>query len=152
MKNLLPLLLIGGLLACRTTTADPARRAQSAAATQDIELTYNKSVTIMLGGLAPARATATLADVRDSRCPPNAQCITAGSVEVAISLKEAGSLPQTVRLCLGCDNRGQPGPIDSAAVVLRQRGYWLRLLAVRPAPANPAGSPPPVATLRLRAR
>ena len=150
MKNLFLVLLAGGLLACSTPGPGTTRSKSSATSPPPIELAYKQLTTIALD---PAhQVQATLTEVRDSRCPADVQCIVAGYVAVAIGLSDGQAGPQSVRLCLGCNARNQPDTTDSVAVLLHQKPYWLRLLAVRPAPANPSNTPPPVATLRLRAR
>ncbi|GAB3637623.1 hypothetical protein GCM10027422_32130 [Hymenobacter arcticus] len=111
-------------------------------------MVYKQPTTI---ALAPGLTVqATLTEVSDSRCPADVQCITAGYVAVGISLHDGKAQPLSLRLCLGCNERNQPNTTDSVAVTLHQKPYWARLLAVRPAPANPSNTPPPVATLRLR--
>jgi hypothetical protein len=148
MKNLLLGLLAGGSLACSATNPSATTAKHDAAPLPPIELTYKQLTTIALD---PAhQVQAILTEVRDSRCPADVQCIVAGYVAVAISLSDGKAGPQSLRLCLGCNARNQPETTDSVAVVLHQKPYWLRLLAVRPAPANPSNTPPPVATLRLR--
>jgi hypothetical protein len=109
---------------------------------------YKQPTTI---ALTPGHTVqATLTEVSDSRCPADVQCITAGYVAVGISLTDGKMEPLALRLCLGCNARNQPNTTDSVAVTLHQKLYWMRLLAVRPAPANPSNNPAPVATLRLR--
>ncbi len=149
MKKLFLGLLAGGSLACSTTSPATTAAASSADPLPTIELAYKQLTTLPLGPATNVQAT--LTEVSDSRCPADVQCIVAGYVAVAITLSD-GREPQTLRLCLGCNARNQPDTTDSVAITLHQKPYWLRLLAVRPAPANPSNTPPPVATLRLRPR
>ena len=150
MKNLFLVLFAGGLLACSTPGPGTTHSKISATTIPTIELVYKQLTTVALD---PAhRVQVTLTEVSDSRCPADVQCIVAGYVAVAIGLSDGKAGPQSLRLCLGCNARNQPDTIDSVAVTLHQKPYWLRLLAVRPAPANLRSTPPPVATLRLRLR
>lgn len=69
---------------------------------------------------------------------------------VAIELTDATST-QTARISL--NSKGLTDySVDSAAVVLNQQAYWLRLLAVDPYPSTTPGSRVQTATLRLRPR
>lgn len=148
MKNFFFLLLGGGLLACSATNPGTTTAIRSAMPVPPTELVYKQPTTL---AIAPGLTVqATLTEVSDSRCPADVQCITAGYVAVSISLRDGQAQPLSLRLCLGCNARNQPNTTDSVAVTLRQKPYWARLLAVRPAPANPSNNPAPVATLRLR--
>ncbi|MDJ0363788.1 hypothetical protein QMK33_01390 [Hymenobacter sp. H14-R3] len=150
MKNLSFLMLAGGLLACSTINPGATTAKRNAAPVPPTELVYKQPTTI---ALTPGHTVqATLTEVSDSRCPADVQCITAGYVAVGVSLSEGQAPPVSLRLCLGCNARNQPGTIDSVAVTLNQKPYWARLLALRPAPASPSNTPAPVATLRLRAQ
>lgn len=146
MNNLSFLVLATSLLACTTTR--PSTTATQRLTAPATELLYKQQTTIALASGRTVQAT--LAELSDSRCPADVQCITAGYVTVGINMTDGQAEPQYLRLCLGCNARNQPETSDSVAVTLHQKPYWARLLAVRPAPASPSNNPAPVATLRLR--
>ena len=51
----------------------------------------------------PTAGTLTFAEVEDSRCPENVQCVWAGNATVDLQLRsgQANQEPQTVKMCLG---------------------------------------------------
>ncbi len=144
MKMRIALLLAGNLLlACKKE--DTATKV-AAVVGQPFDLAEQQSTT-----LAPGSANALsvrLTQVLDSRCPIGTYCFLAGSVAVDVELTDATAAPQAARIYLSSHNALPNYSRDSVSVLLNQQKYWLRLLAVNPYPST--GSPPKVATLRLR--
>jgi hypothetical protein len=87
------------------------------------------TATLRLGGearLAGAHVRL-LRVVEDSRCPAGVQCIHAGTVRIALALRDGGAARETV---LGLDDPREAGG-----------GLWLGLVAVCP-PQRPPGAAP----------
>lgn len=76
--------------------------------------------------------------LNDSRCPATAECITAGSVQVEVSVNG-----QTYTLTLGDMRQG-----DVSSVVL-DNGLTLELLKVNPYPGSRDDTPDAVETIQL---
>ena len=132
MKALSLLALASGLLGCQSDDPAPG---------QTFNLVYQQPATV-------AGISATLADTYDSRCPSGAQCIWAGYAAVTVNFSE-GSETQTISISLHQPNLAKY-KTDSALVTLNKHGYWLRLLAVNPAPSTTPTTAPRTATFRLR--
>ncbi len=132
------LLLLSSLFGCRKAI-EPSPK-------QDLTLVYQQPTTVAANGAVRA----TLTNVYDSRCPSDVVCIVGGAAAVTVELTDAANT-QKVAISLGVISQSVYTP-DSAAVVLNQRPYWLRLLSVNPYPSTKSGNQVKTAFLRLRPR
>jgi hypothetical protein len=130
---ILALLLSSSVLACHKDSPSPL---------QTIELGYKQPTPLPVGD----GVRATLTELNDSRCPSDVVCIWAGTIAATVELTD-GSTTQIARLGYQ-KNYG----VDSAAVVLAGRDYWLRLLDATPYPSKANANQPRTAILRLRPR
>ena len=126
-----------GLVQCTKDQEDPA-----VALGEKIELKVQQTGRVATA-TAPVQLTVT--QLLEARCPANVDCVSPGSVDVTVELRDKAGKQQAA-LCLGeCRN-------DSAAVVLDAVPYWLRLTSVDPYPATNARFAYQTATLYLTRR
>lgn len=88
----------------------------------------------------PTSGTLTFAEVEDSRCPENVQCVWAGNAIVDLQLRSAKTTQETqvVKMCVGACNTLYPKTgfreADTAQVSLDGTKYTLILTNVSPYP------------------
>ncbi|GAA4404057.1 hypothetical protein GCM10023187_20790 [Nibrella viscosa] len=128
MKNVLigiGLLTAGLLLSCEQTaiTTDPV----------NVTTTTARHETAKVGN----DVTVSINDIKDSRCPSNANCIWYGNATVSVTLAK-GTEQAKATLCLGaCSQNGGIKDNDVTTVKLGGATYQVTLSEVKPYPVAP---------------
>ncbi|RZK67336.1 hypothetical protein [Pedobacter sp. Leaf41] len=88
-----------------------------------IEFALNKSQMVN-------SANVTVTNINDNRCPPNADCITAGKAEAQLSVKVNGET-KDLTLCIGGDCN-KVGLSDQQTFSVASVNYTVKLVEVNP--------------------
>jgi hypothetical protein len=141
MTSLTCALLIGNWCAvCLTGTCELTAGAEAKRATApppSASAAYTITVSTERRAEIPDEAlTVELAEVRDTRCATEVQCVWAGVAEIALRVSKAGAAPGSV--VVGTLSKPQGGGAPAQPVYA---GY--RFSVVRLEPANSMAKPPP---------
>ncbi|GGG99601.1 hypothetical protein [Pedobacter zeae] len=112
MKNLISFFILLAVSGCKKTPETPAN--------YDFKINTSRSI---------GTSTLVLKSIRDSRCPINADCISAGGVQAFFKLT-TDNTDREITLC-----KGVCGPLESSTTIkIDGINYSLKLINVTPYP------------------
>ncbi|MHC2993101.1 hypothetical protein OB13_16515 [Pontibacter sp. HJ8] len=137
LKLIYPLLALALLTQCQQEETPLHTETQSESSDlkfgQEVLLQHREQVTLF-GGDVPRRLIVSLEGIQDSRCPANANCVTAGSASIILRASNSQGSNDKIELCIGDCSPEPPRNTHTVTALVGETTYRFTLKEVKPYP------------------
>lgn len=100
---------------------------------QEVLLQHHEQVTLF-GGEVPRRLIVSLENIQDSRCPANANCVTAGNATIVLRASNSQGVNENIQLCIGACSSEPMRDTHTVTAQVGELNYQFTLKEVKPYP------------------